>query len=80
MRDDEMYATGTNKEQAVIMPSTCGVTWLWAILSATNRSPEASVELAVGCSIAHPVVDPLNYAVMSVLLAHGVRGPRLHTN
>ena len=56
------------------MPSTCGVTWLWVVLSATGRSPEASVGLAVGCSVEHLVVDPLSYAVMSVLLAHGA-GP-----
>ena len=51
MRDDERYATGTNTEQAVIMPSTCSVTWLWVSLSAAGRSPEASVGLAVGCSV-----------------------------
>ena len=58
MRDDERYTTGTNKEQAVIMPSTCDVTWLWVILAAAGRSPEASVGLAVGCSVEHLVVDP----------------------
>ena len=51
MRDDGRYATSTNKEQAANMPSTCSVTWLWVLLSATGRSPEASIGLAVGCSI-----------------------------
>ena len=58
MRDDGRYATSTNKEQAMNMPSTCNVTWSWVILSATGRSPEASVGLAVGCSVEHLVVDP----------------------
>ena len=58
MRDDGRYATGTNAEQAVIMPSTCGVTWLWVILSATGRSPEASVGLAVGRCLEHLVCGP----------------------
>ena len=58
MRNDERYATGTNKEQAMIIPSTCSVTWLWVILSATGQSREASVGLAVGCSVEHLVVDP----------------------
>ena len=58
MRDDERYATGTNKEQAVIMPSTCSVAWLSVILSAAGRSPEASVGLAVGCCIERLVCGP----------------------
>ena len=52
------YATSTDEEQIKIMPSTCGVTWLWVILSAAGRSPEASVGLAVVCSAKHLVVDP----------------------
>ena len=52
------YATSTDKEQVRIMPTTCGVTWLWVILSAAGRSPEASVGLAVGCRVGHLVVDP----------------------
>ncbi len=40
------------------MPSTCGVTWLLVILSASGRSPEVSVGLDVGCSIEHLVADP----------------------
>ena len=52
------YATSTDKEQVEIMPTTCGVTWLWVILSAAGRSPEASVGLAGGYSVVHPVFDP----------------------
>ena len=57
MSDGESYTTGTSKEQAMIMPSMCGVTWLWIILSAAGRSPEASVGLAVVCSIEHLVIE-----------------------
>ena len=58
MRDDGRYATSTDKEQAVNMPSTCGVTWLWVILSATGWRPEASVGLAVGSCLEHLVCGP----------------------
>ena len=49
MRDGAKYATSTSKEQTLIMPSTCDVTWLWVILSAKGMSPEARDGLAVGC-------------------------------
>ena len=58
MRGDERYATGTDQEQTVIMPYTCNVKWLWVLLSATGRSPEPSIRLAIDCSVGHLVVDP----------------------
>lgn len=58
MRADGRYATSIDKEQAVNMPSTCNVKWLWVLLSATGRSPGASIRLAIDCSVGHLVVDP----------------------
>ena len=58
MRDDGRYATSVDQERAVNMPSTCDVNWLWVILSATGRSPEASIRLALDGSVGHLVVDP----------------------
>ena len=58
MRADGRYATSIDKEQAVTMPSTRNVKWLWVLLSATGRSPKASIGLAIDCEVGHLVVDP----------------------